>query len=166
VKDHHGEGWDPPKDIKDEVEFHWFKLGKGRRLLLGVLSPRPLWYVGHFHERRMRKCEGAECRLCALGVGKQLRFVFGAVEVSTGLVGIMEVGSSVAAQLKDWVARTGCFRGMLVEMSKPSSSKHSRTELEYKELADPPVWLKHPAPDLAVCLRRTWARQEEGLISE
>jgi hypothetical protein len=157
-----GEGWEVPKRVKDVVDFHWFKVKPGKVLVLGLLSPAPLWYVGHFHNKRMRRCPGSGCDLCAAGVGTQLRYVLGCVEPVSETVGIMEVGKTVGLQLRDRAASHGSCRGLLVEFSKASSSKRSHTELRFVDVVDPPVWLRFPAPDLKMCLERTWARIDSG----
>jgi hypothetical protein len=159
-----GEGWDLPKRVRDSIDFHWFKVKPGRPVVLGILSVVPVWYVGHFHQKRMRRCSGDGCELCALGIGGQVRYLFGCVEPATGILGVMEVGKSVGLQLRDWAARRGSMRGMLVEFCKATGAKRSHTELSYVEMEEAPVWLKHGAPDLKLVLERTWARQdtEEG----
>jgi hypothetical protein len=157
-----GEGWEVPRRVKDAVDFHWFKVKPGRALVLGILSPKPLWYVGHFHEKRMKRCPGMGCPLCGAGVGAQLRYVLGCVEAETGTIGIMEVGKTVGLQIRDRAAAVGSCRGLLVEFSKASSSKRSHTEMRFIDIVDPPVWLRFPPPDLKMCLERTWARQERG----
>lgn len=157
-----GEGWDVPKTVRDVVDFHWFKVRPGKSLRVGVLSVKPLWYVGHFQDGRMRKCPGEGCELCRVGLGSQLRYVFGAWDCEAEVCGIMEISKSIAQLIQSWVARNGGFRGMLLEFRKGSSKKQSRTEVNFVEIAEPPVWLKYPAPDLKLCLERTWARQTSG----
>jgi len=154
-----GEGWDPPTAVRDRCEFHWFHVTPGNVIVVVVLSQAPVWYVGHFEKGRMRRCDGPGCEMCAQGLGRQLRYVFCAVEISTRQNGLMEVSKSVAELLRDWSARNGGFRGMVLQVEKASKSKHSRMEVRFLD-RNPPSWASEvQAVDILEALENTWSRQ-------
>jgi hypothetical protein len=153
-----GEGWDVPFEVKDRVAFHWFHVVPGSRLLLVMLSLRPLWYVGHFDKGRMDRCIGDGCVKCQLGVGKQLRYVISCAEMTTKRIGVIEISESVAALLKQWAVPNGGARGLILEFSKATKSKHSRMEIARID-EHPPAWaMAMEALDLHEVLANTWDR--------
>jgi len=104
-----GTGWDVPAGVKDRCEFHWFHVQRDGCLVVVILSSAPAWYVGHFDKGRMRRCDGHECRMCAAGSGRQLRYVLAAVDYQTRQNGVIEVSKSVAELIRSWSARgAGC----------------------------------------------------------
>lgn len=155
-----GRGWDPPDEVRDRVEFHWFHVVPGRSLLLCMLSTEPLWYVGHFEKGRMRPCLGAGCEPCTRGVGTQLRYVVSAVEVTTKQLGVIEMSKSVALAVKDFASSNGGLHGLLVEFVKSARSKHSRMECMFLNEHAPGWAFAMQGLDLAEVLARTWERQE------
>jgi hypothetical protein len=157
-----GPGWDLPAEVREAVDFHWFHVVPGRSLVLTVLSDAPVWYVGHYQGRRMRRCMGESCELCAQGLGSQVRYVLGAVEVATRTVGVIEMGKSNALLVRSWAGRNGGLRGMTLELSKSSSHKQSRMELLYIDRPAAPWISGLKAPDLAAALHRTWERMGSG----
>jgi len=153
-----GDGWDPPDAVRERCEFHWFHVVPGTVLVVCVLSGAPAWYVGHFEKGRMKKCEGPTCSMCAQGIGRQLRYVFGCVEVSTRQNGLVEVSKSVAELLREWAARKCGFRGMVLQLEKATKSKHSRMEVKYVD-RDPPSWASELEPiNVLEALESTWDR--------
>lgn len=155
-----GEGWTPPDAVRDEVDFHWFHIKPGCSLVLLLVGDRPIWYVGHFVGGRMRPCDGVECRECAEGIGRQIRYVFQVVEPGSRRGGCIEVSKSVALQVQDWVAHRGQMAGTMIEFEHVSKSKHSRMELHLVAREPPPwVWTV-PQYDLLDVLRRTFSRAD------
>lgn len=132
-----------------------------------VLSEEVLWYSGHFTLGRMCPCVGEGCELCSTGIAGQVRYVFAAAEISGRRVGLMEVSRSVGQLIKSWEARHGGLRGMVLEFSKHSHSKQSRTEVQYIDRAEPPWYLAVGVPDVRTALKLTWTkagfRLPEGL---
>jgi hypothetical protein len=155
-----GSGWDPPQDVRDGVEFHWWHVPVGGSLLLCVLSQCPVWYVGHYHLGRMRPCAGRGCDLCALGVGRQLRFVVCAAECSTRRVGVLELGSGPGYQLRDRSASNGGLRGTVLEVARSGRSKHCRLELRFVDEHAGPGLLSLEPLELEEVLRTTWKKEE------
>jgi len=156
-----GSGWEVPADVRDRVEFHWFHVPISGCLVLGILSAAPAWYVGHFEKGRMRQCIGKGCICCEQGLGSQLRYVVSAVDLSTHQVGVLEFGASVAELIRQWASGFGYLRGMMIEISRATKSKHSRMEVSM--IRDPPkAWvLATESLDLNEVLERTWERQED-----
>lgn len=153
-----GEGWEIPPSYDPWSHFHWFRVSPRGDLVVVVLSDEVLWYSGHFLEGRMCPCLGKECELCREGIAGQVRYVFGAAEVSTKRVGLMEVGRSVGQLMRSWVPRHDGLRGMVLSFSKHSHSKQSRTEVQYVDREEGPWHLAIAAPDIRTALRLTWTK--------
>ena len=155
-----GAGWDVPAEVRDRVEFHWFHVPGSGALVLGVLSNAPVWYVGHFDGGRMRPCNAKGCDLCAKGLGRQLRYLVSAVDLSTRQIGVFEFGASISMLIKQWSSGLGYLKGMMIEVTRATKSKHSRMEVKLiKE--HPMAWMMAleglPLEDV---LERTWERAE------
>jgi hypothetical protein len=154
-----GCGFSAPPDVRDVVEFHWWHVPVGGSLVLVVLSVEPVWYVGHFAQGRMRRCRGDLCRACVDGVGRQIRYVVCAAEVSSRQIGMLEVGSAPMLHIRDRALARGGLRGMILDVSRPARSKHGRLEVSVFE-ESPPSWsVTTEALDLRMVLERTWARE-------
>lgn len=153
-----GEGWDVPIEVKGDLEFRWWRVAGNRVLVLLCLSDSPIWYRGHFYKGRMVPCAGAGCRLCADGVGAQLRYVVAAAEVATHRSGLLEVGATVALELRDLAVRHGGMRGMVFEIQKHSFSRQSRMELRPCEDETSPWWREVDFPDPKSALFFGWQK--------
>ena len=161
-----GEGWEVPSVVRDQVYFHWFHVVPRSALVLCLTSMRPLWFVGHFHKKRMLRCRGQDCHWCRLSVGKQVRYVFGGVDLQTRREGVIEVSESVAQLVREWAVPNGGARGLIVEFEKSTGSKHSRMDVRLIR-EHPPGWaLACQEPDLGMILRRTWEKIESSLGEE
>jgi hypothetical protein len=155
-----GAGWEVPTDVRDRVEFHWFHVPKSGALVLAILSQVPVWYVGHFDSGRMKECGGIGCDLCSKGIGRQLRYVVSAVDISTKQVGVFEFGSSVSLLIKQWASGLGYLHGMIIEVTRASKSKHSRMEISLIR-EHPMSWVMSlEGLPLEEVLERTWERAE------
>jgi len=153
-----GEGWDVPADETPWSHFHWFRVSPRGPLAVVCLSEGPLWYTGHFVSGRMAPCLGEGCELCAEGVGGQVRYIFPVADVSTKRVGLLEVGREVGQLIRSWIPRRGGFRGMVLEFSKHSHSRVSRTEVLYIDQELPPWYLAVEVPDVKKALLMTWRK--------
>lgn len=162
-----GSGWDVPPEVDSIGDFRWWKLGVSKVLVLTMVSTGPIWYRGHFVSKRMVPCVGDGCKWCAAKVGSQMRFVFAAAERTSGTVGLMEVGRSVALELRDMSERAGAFRGMRVEFTRSTHSKQSRMEVALQDPEEDGWWKKLTIPEVRKALQATWKRggavEEEAL---
>lgn len=159
----YGSGWDVPVEAQPWSDFHWFRVTGKTMLELVILSREPLWYVGHFDRGRMVPCYREGCRLCAEGVGAQVRYVFSAIEISTRRIGLVEVGKSVGQLIRDWTDRCGGLRGMWVEAYKHTASKNSRMEVRYIDNPLPNGILDQEGPDCKEALVATWQKAKVDL---
>jgi hypothetical protein len=151
-----GDGWDVAPEDRPWSDFHWWKVPAKGVLVLALLGERPVYYVGHYVDGRMWPCTGPGCGLCERGVGSQIRYVMGAVDIQTHRAGILEVGRGNGMLIRDWVASRGAMSGLIVELEKHSHSRTSRTEVRWVH-QDPPVWVSQlEAPDLRRALILTW----------
>jgi hypothetical protein len=108
----------------------------------------------------MQQCKGRGCELCKKGLGTQLRYVVSCVDVSTRQVGVFEFGASVSTLIKQWSTGFGYLKGMIIEVTRASKSKHSRMEVNLiKEHPMPWVMALEGLP-LEEVLERTWERAE------
>lgn len=153
-----GEGWDVPQEVRGDLEFRWFRVGGNRVLVLLCLSDRPVWYRGHYFKGRMVPCQGSGCRLCADGVGAQLRYVVACVEVSTHRSGLLEVGHTVATELRDLAVNHNGLRGLRFEISKHSFSKNSRMEIRPLSDDEGAWWREVDIPDPRTALYLGWQK--------
>jgi hypothetical protein len=154
-----GEGWTPPGCVRDMVEFHWFHVPVGTSLMMCVLSGEPVWYIGHFDQGRMRRCRGDLCRMCVDGVGRQIRYVVSAVELTTRRLGVLELGTAPMMVLRDAALARGALRGLVIELGRSSRSKHARLDLVVVDEC-PPGWaVTMEALDCRFVLDRTWDRE-------
>lgn len=153
-----GQGWDVPPEVRGDIEFRWWKVYGNRNLTLVMLSEQPLWYRGHYYRHRMVPCFGDGCKLCAENVGGQLRYVVAAAEITTHRSGLLEVGDTVAKDLRDIAIRHNGMKGMIVEISKHTFSKQSRMEVSYIDREEPPWWREIDAPDIQKALYLGWQK--------
>jgi hypothetical protein len=153
-----GEGYEPEDGNAGWSDWHWFKVRGGRLLRLVVLSEKPVHYKGHFVKGRMQPCFGADCQLCAEGVGFQLRYVFAVVDISERRTGLIELSRSVALQIRDWEPRNEGLRGMELVLTKESFAKQSRMVVDYGTGCEVPWWRGLDVPDVAAALRSTWVK--------
>jgi len=106
----------------------------------------------------MRACEGAGCELCGCGVGRQIRYLVCCAEVTTGRVGVLEVGRAPGLQLRDRVQGNGGLRGAVFEVCRAARSKHSRLELVFVDEHPGSHLLSLEPLDLESVLRSTWEK--------
>lgn len=158
-----GEGWDLPAEEEPSSDFHWFKVSPKGSLVLVVLSERPLWYTGHFVDGRMWPCQGSGCEMCEHGVGSQVRYVLAVAEVSSHRVGLIEMGRGIGLQIREWMDRRSELRGMVLEWSKHSLSRQSRTEVIFVDRECPPWWRVQNVPDVHRALLLTWRKAEMAI---
>jgi hypothetical protein len=96
--------------------------------------------------------------MCAEGCAGQVRYVFAAAEVSTKRVGLLEVGRSNGLLIRSWISRNGGFKGMVLELSKHSHSRSSRTDVRYIDREEPPWYLAAEVPNVKRALLLTWKK--------
>lgn len=154
-----GSGWSPPPDVRDAVEFHWFHVPVQGALVLCVLSTEPVWYIGHFDVGRMRQCRGDLCRMCVQGVGRQIRYVVSAVELTSRRLGVLELGTAPMMHIRDRALSRGALRGMVIEVSRAGRSKHGRLDISVMEETAPSWATTMEGLDCSVVLDRTWSRE-------
>ena len=154
----HGEGWDVPQEIRGGVEFRWWRVTGNRVLVLTLLSESPVWYKGHYLSTGMAPCFGEGCKLCEQRVGAQLRFVVAGAEVTTHRSGLLEVGQTVATELRDLAVNHGGLKGMVIEISKHTFSKRSRMEIRYVSRQEEHWWKEIDVPDIRTALFLGWQK--------
>lgn len=75
--------------------------GGERRVV--ALADEPFIYVGHWWQGSMRPCAGEDCRMCGLGVGRQMRYVLEVVEVGTWRLWVWEFTAGTARRITEAV---------------------------------------------------------------
>lgn len=153
-----GEGWDIPDEVTAWSDFHWWKVPVAKVLVLHILSDSPVWYTGHYYKGRMLPCYGDGCDLCAAGVGAQLRYLLVGADAQTRRVGIIEVGRTIALEIRDLASGKRPLRGMTIELSRHSHSKQSRMEVQYVDI-ETPQWISGlETPDPKTAIVSTWQK--------
>lgn len=153
-----GSGWDVPAEVRGDLEYRWWRVGGNRTLNLVILSEAPFWYRGHFYKGRMIPCAGDNCKLCAEGVGAQLRFVLAAAEISTHSSGLIEIGQTVAREIRDLGVSRGQLRGLCVEFTKHSWHRQSRMEVSKIDREEGPWWRELDVPNVKKALWLCWQK--------
>jgi len=102
---------------------------------------------------------GEGCLLCKDGVGAQLRFITAAAERATHIVGLLEVGQTVAREIREHSMAFGGLRGLCMEFTKHSFSKNSRMEVTVHEHTEPPWWRELAVPSIKKALYLGWAKK-------
>lgn len=153
-----GSGWDVPATEVAWTEFSWFKVRGGHSLVVVALSDAPTWYSGHYTKGRMYPCLGGDCKMCADGIGSQLRYVIGCVEVSTRRVGLLEFSRAIALDVKDFIPPNKSMRGLALEFTKYSMSKNSRMQVTPVRLHQEFDFSMYVAPDIQYALVATWEK--------
>lgn len=156
-----GEGFALPPDAKPWSDFHWFSASPKGDLVLVMLGDQPVWYLGHYVGGRMAACVGSGCDYCATGIGSQVRFCMSCAEVATRRTGLIEFGKGNGEMIGDWARRQGTLRGLVIEVSKHTKSRQSRTEVRHVSSPAEPWFLPLEVPDIALALYLTW--QKAGL---
>lgn len=154
----YGSGWDVDNEVVGSSDFRWYKVRPGKGIDLIILSEAPIWYVGHFVGGRMHRCDGENCRYCADQVGSQLRYCVAVAEVTTERPGLLEMGRTVALEVRDLADKAGSMRGLRLFFRKYSSSRHSRMEVERVRDTDVKFWRTLPVPDVVRALELTWEK--------
>jgi len=151
-----GSGFDLPPGAEPWSDFHWFQASTKGVLILVFLSSEPIWYTGHYVSGRMAPCAGGGCDYCATGIGAQVRYCVACADTTTRRTGLIEFGRSNGLLLRDWMARTGSLRGMVIEVSKHSKNVQSRTEVRYIDMPCEPWYNTIETPDVSTALFLTW----------
>lgn len=153
-----GSGWDVPEEAQGWSDFTWWKVRGSKSLVLIMLCDQPVWYSGHFYKGRMTPCLGQDCAMCADGVGAQLRYVLTGMDPVSQRAGLLEVGRNVALTVREFAARNGGLRGLMLEFTKMGHSKHCRMEVYAHYENTVPGWEKVKAPDMKAALVATWEK--------
>lgn len=91
------EGWGPA----GPAEGVFLRVPPGERRLVVVLAEEPFNYGGHWWRGQMRPCTGEGCRLCAVGVGRQVRQVLEVWSCAAAGVQCWEFGMRVGKELRE-----------------------------------------------------------------
>lgn len=150
-------GFGLPIGMVAEENWTWFHPERGEPLALLIISAAPVAYTGHFYRGRMRPCADENCQLCEKNIGKQARYVFSAVRIRDGKIGILEVGRPAALVIRDLGLRRGAVKGISIELFRASESKHSRIEVRKFEGVTPKPFENFQEIDLTRALELTWS---------
>ena len=150
-------GFDLPEGMAREETWTWFHPNGQEALGLLIISEAPVAYTGHYARGRMRPCVGECCPLCEKNIGKQARYVFSAVRIRDGKVGILELGRPAALVVRDLAQARGRIKGLAIELFRTSESKHSRIEVKAFEGIVPKPFLNFQPLDVSRVLEVTWS---------
>jgi len=114
--------------------WHWLHPRPGEVVDWLVVSSEPLWFTGHFQAGRMMVCNTNLCSMCALGVGKQRRWVLVGIDRKSKEVQAWEFGDSVAEKVRAWAEKYGSCIGLNLEIRRAGDSVHSKLLVECMEV--------------------------------
>ena len=150
-------GFDLPEGMAREETWTWFHPNRQEPLGLLIISEAPVNYSGHYARGRMRPCSGDGCAYCEKNVGKQARYVFCAVRIRDGKVGILELGRPAALVVRDLSQARGRIKGLAIELFRASESKHSRIDIRGFQGIVPKPFLNFQPLDVFRVLEVTWS---------
>lgn len=150
-------GFDLPEGMAREETWTWFHPNGQEPLGLLIISEAPVSYPGHYSRGRMRPCTGEGCQLCEKNVGKQARYVFCAVRIRDGKIGILELGRPAALVVRDLAQVRGRIKGLAITLFRASDSKHSRIEVKAFEGIVPKPFMNFQPLDVTRVLEVTWS---------
>lgn len=133
------EGWGvvAENQKRDVIHFAKFITDKANEYI--ILNDSPICYEGHFTSGIILPCEGPNCKMCADGIGKQIRYAFGAYEIRTGWRVVLELSHKQANIIFDRYLVGDSARGLKLEIARLGISKTSNlrvTGLGYVDLKD------------------------------
>lgn len=133
------EGWGTIQEIKKKDTLHFAKVfGTSPNRFL-ILNSSPLVYEGHYLHGEMIPCEGKGCKVCAAGVGKQIRYCFGVYEFRTNWRGVLELSAKQAEVIFDQYLIGDDSRGLEIVIRKMSEARTSNMKIisgQYVDLGD------------------------------
>lgn len=150
------EGWGVVKENSKRDAIHFAKFVSDKPNEYIILNDSPVCYEGHFVAGFMLPCEGKECKMCADGIGKQIRYAFGAYEIRTGWRVVLELSQKQANIMFDHFLEGDSSRGLKIVIARLGSSKQSNLTIRscgYVDLDARPVW---NYVDVSKVLHETW----------
>lgn len=160
------EGFELPPGKTGWTDFKWFHARSDYPTRLTILSDKPISFTGHYYKTRMHPCKGEKCSFCAVGIGTQVRYVFGVVEWETRSVGLYEMSRNHALDVQSWIARFGSVRGMTIEVQRAGRSKHCRIEMSYIEDPAPVFFGIMESPDVKLALQNSFQRADSSFLQD
>lgn len=108
----------------------WFHLRNIDGQIMTIVANNFVHFRGHYIDRKMRLCDGDNCRFCAADVGNQRRYVFDVVLLPGGNQALYETSESVALQIRDIINVNSYGERIFFKVSRMSASKHSNCKVE------------------------------------
>lgn len=152
------EGWGVVKENQKRDSIHFAKFVNDKTNIYIILNDAPVCYEGHFTAGIMLPCEGKECKMCQDGLGKQIRYAFGAYETRTGWRVVLELSHKQANIIFDRFLIGDSSRGLKIEIARLGLSKQANLQvrnLGYIDLDPRPVY---DPVNVSKVLHETWKK--------
>lgn len=156
------EGWGTIKEIKKKDTLHFAKvLGTNPNRFL-ILNSSPLVYEGHYLHGEMIPCEGDNCKVCAAGVGKQIRYCFGVYEFRTNWRGVLELSAKQAEVIFDQYLIGDDSRGLEIVIRKMSDARTSNMKIVEARYVDIGTRKSYDPVDIIGFMENKWRRLSDS----
>lgn len=156
------EGWGTIKEIKKKDTLHFAKvLGTSSNRFL-ILNSSPLVYEGHYLHGEMIPCEGDNCKVCAAGVGKQIRYCFGVYEFRTNWRCVLELSAKQAEVIFDQYLIGDDSRGLEIVIRKMSEARTSNMKIVEARYVDIGSRKAYDPVDIIGFMEAKWRRVRDS----
>lgn len=152
------EGWGVVKENQKRDSIHFAKFVNDKPNIYIILNDAPICYEGHFTAGIMLPCDGDKCKMCQDGLGKQIRYAFGAYEIRTGWRVVLELSHKQANIIFDRFLVGDSSRGLKIEIARLGLSKQANLQvrnLGYIDLDPRPVY---SPVNVGKVLSETWKK--------
>ena len=137
------EGWGTLREPEEREKLHFAKILPNVRNEFLILNSAPLVYDGHYIHGKIIPCDGKNCKVCAEGIGKQLRYCFGVYEYRTEWRGVLELSRKQAEAIFNRYLVGDDARGLRITIRRLSDKKTSNlqiTEGRYIKIPDREIY--------------------------
>jgi len=107
----------------------WFHLRGVEPQVMTIVQNNFVHFKGHYIDRKMRLCDGENCKFCSAGIGSQRRYVFDVVLLPLGVQVLYEASESIALQIRDIISVNNYGERVYFEVSRLSVSKQSNCKV-------------------------------------
>jgi len=149
-------------DENEDPLFQWLHIRSGERVGIIFSDQQPLWYYGHWMKGRMWPCDGPDCELCPMGVGKQRRWVFAIGVPTTMKTYLWEVSETIAGEIRGIMERFDSMLNVRVIVRREEGSNRGRLILS-DPVYDPAQRASSMKfPDIGIGVQLTWQAMDRA----
>lgn len=123
------EGWGSLREPQERDKIHFAKILPSVRNEFLILNSSPLVYEGHYLHGKIIPCSGKDCKICADGYGKQIRYCFGVYEYRTEWRAVLELSRKQAEAIFNRFLIGDDSRGLRITIRRLSDKKNSNLQI-------------------------------------